>query len=140
MTHRTTDFGMEKEQYYGDGVVTGYGTVNGRLIYVFAQDFTVFGGSLSETYAEKIVKIMDMAIHWGVLRHLKDRVGANPVIPSIAILLDAVVLIGFLWVKAISDPMVLIVAGVVMATLLLGEWIFLSKRDASNDSEHSHTH
>lgn len=84
--------------------------------------------------------IMDMAIHWGVLRHLKDRVGANPVIPSIAILLDAVVLIGFLWVKAISDPMVLIVAGVVMATLLLGEWIFLSKRDASNDSEHSRTH
>ncbi|OJA06028.1 APC family permease [Halomonas sp. QHL1] len=84
--------------------------------------------------------IMDIAIHWGVLRHLKDSVGANPVIPSIAILLDAVVLIGFVWVKAISDPLVLIVASVVMATLLLGEWLFLSKRDTSNDGEHSHTH
>ena len=51
VTHRTSDFGMEKELYYGDGVITGYGTINGRLVYIFAQDFTVFGGSLSETHA-----------------------------------------------------------------------------------------
>ncbi len=63
VTHRTTDFGMDKEQYYGDGVITGYGTIDGRLIYIFAQDFTVFGGSLSETHAEKICKIMDMAMN-----------------------------------------------------------------------------
>ncbi|MFD0992191.1 acyl-CoA carboxylase subunit beta [Tenacibaculum geojense] len=62
VTHRTTDFGMDQQKFYGDGVVTGYGTVNGRLIYVFAQDFTVFGGSLSETHAEKICKIMDLAM------------------------------------------------------------------------------
>ncbi len=60
--HRSTDFGMEKENYLGDGVVTGYGTVNGRLTYVYAQDFTVFGGSLSETHAEKICKLMDLAL------------------------------------------------------------------------------
>lgn len=60
--HRSTDFGMENENYLGDGVVTGYGTVNGRLIYVYAQDFTVFGGSLSETHAEKICKLMDLAL------------------------------------------------------------------------------
>ena len=54
VTHRTTDFGMEKEMYYGDGVVTGYGTVNGRLVYVYAQDFTVFGGALSETHAHSL--------------------------------------------------------------------------------------
>ena len=65
VTHRTTDFGMEKEIIYGDGVVTGYGTINGRLVYVFAQDFTVFGGSLSETHAEKICKVMDMAVKNG---------------------------------------------------------------------------
>ena len=53
VTHRTTDFGMEDELYFGDGVVTGYGTINERLVYIFAQDFTVFGGSLSETHAEK---------------------------------------------------------------------------------------
>src|SRR4028119_2032683 len=58
VTHRSRDFGMEKEVYLGDGVVTGFGTVNGRLIYVFSQDFTVFGGSLSETHAEKICAIM----------------------------------------------------------------------------------
>ena len=58
--HRSKDFGLDKEYYPGDGVVTGYGTVNGRLVYVFSQDFTVFGGSLSETHAEKIVKIMDL--------------------------------------------------------------------------------
>lgn len=65
VTHRSVDFGLENEQYYGDGVVTGYGTVNGRLTYVFSQDFTVFGGSLSETHAEKICKIMDLAIKNG---------------------------------------------------------------------------
>jgi propionyl-CoA carboxylase beta chain len=59
--HRSKDFGMEKSKYLGDGVITGYGTIHGRLIYVFAQDFTVFGGSLSETHAEKICKIMDLA-------------------------------------------------------------------------------
>jgi propionyl-CoA carboxylase beta chain len=65
VTHRSTDFGMETEKYLGDGVVTGYGTVNGRLIYVYSQDFTIFGGSLSETHAEKICKIMEMAIKNG---------------------------------------------------------------------------
>lgn len=65
VTHRSVDFGLENEQYYGDGVVTGYGTVNGRLVYVFSQDFTVFGGSLSETHAEKICKIMDLAMKNG---------------------------------------------------------------------------
>ena len=65
VTHRTTDFGMENEIYFGDGVVTGYGTIAGRLVYVFAQDFTVFGGALSETHAEKICKIMDQAVKVG---------------------------------------------------------------------------
>src|SRR5215217_7915092 len=65
VTHRSRDFGMEKEVYLGDGVITGYGTVNGRLVYVFSQDFTVFGGSLSETHAEKICKIMDLAMKTG---------------------------------------------------------------------------
>src|SRR6478609_9293376 len=59
--HRSKDFGLDKEHYLGDGVVTGYGTIAGRLVYVFSQDFTVFGGSLSETHAEKIVKVMDLA-------------------------------------------------------------------------------
>lgn len=78
VTHRTTDFGMEKEQYYGDGVVTGYGTINGRAIYIFAQDFTVFGGSLSETHAEKICKVMDMALKNGVpMIGLNDSGGAR---------------------------------------------------------------
>jgi len=65
VTHRSTDFGMETEKYPGDGVVTGYGTINGRLVYVYSQDFTVFGGSLSETHAEKICKIMELAIKNG---------------------------------------------------------------------------
>ena len=65
VTHRTTDFGMENEIYFGDGVVTGYGMIDGRLVYVFAQDFTVFGGALSETHAEKICKIMDQAVKVG---------------------------------------------------------------------------
>jgi propionyl-CoA carboxylase beta chain len=78
VTHRCRDFGMEKEIYPGDGVVTGYGTVNGRLVYVFSQDFTVFGGSLSETHAEKIVKIMDLAMQNGApLVGLNDSGGAR---------------------------------------------------------------
>ncbi len=64
-THRCTDFGMAASKPRGDGVVTGWGTVNGRMVYVFSQDFTVFGGSLSETHAEKICKIMDMAVQNG---------------------------------------------------------------------------
>ena len=78
VTHRTVDFGMEQEIIYGDGVVTGYGTVNKRLVYVFAQDFTVFGGSLSETHAEKICKIMDLAMKTGApLIGLNDSGGAR---------------------------------------------------------------
>ena len=78
VTHRTTDFGMADQIFYGDGVVTGYGTVAGRLVYVFAQDFTVFGGSLSETQAEKICKIMDMAMKTGApLIGLNDSGGAR---------------------------------------------------------------
>lgn len=78
VTHRSTDFGMDKEQYLGDGVVTGYGTVNGRLVYVFSQDFTVFGGSLSETHAEKICKIMDLAMQNGApVIGLNDSGGAR---------------------------------------------------------------
>lgn len=65
VTHRCTNFGMDKEVILGDGVVTGYGTINGRLVYIFAQDFTVFGGSLSETFAQKICKIMDQAMKMG---------------------------------------------------------------------------
>ena len=60
--HRSTDFGMEKSHIAGDGVVTGFGTVNGRTVFVFSKDFTVFGGSLSETHAQKIIKIQDMAM------------------------------------------------------------------------------
>ncbi|HMB47677.1 MAG TPA: carboxyl transferase domain-containing protein, partial [Afifellaceae bacterium] len=60
--HRCTDFGMDETRYSGDGVVTGWGTINGRPVYVFAKDFTVFGGSLSEAHAEKIQKVQDMAL------------------------------------------------------------------------------
>ena len=78
VSHRSTDFGMENEKYPGDGVVTGYGTVNGRLVYVFSQDFTVFGGSLSETHAEKICKIMDLAMKNGApVVGLNDSGGAR---------------------------------------------------------------
>ena len=63
--HRCTEFGMAEQQVPGDGVVTGHGTINGRLVFVFSQDFTVFGGSLSEAHAEKICKIMDRAIQVG---------------------------------------------------------------------------
>lgn len=65
VTHRCTNFGMEKQKYMGDGVVTGHGTIDGRVVYVYAQDFTVFGGSLSETMSNKICKIMDMAMKMG---------------------------------------------------------------------------
>lgn len=76
--HRTIDFGMEEQQFYGDGVVTGYGTINGRLVYVFAQDFTVFGGALSETHAEKICKVMDLAVKTGApMIGLNDSGGAR---------------------------------------------------------------
>lgn len=78
VTHRTTDFGMDKQIISGDGVVTGYGTIHGRLVYVFAQDFTVFGGSLSETHAEKICKVMDHALKVGApIIGLNDSGGAR---------------------------------------------------------------
>ncbi len=78
VTHRGKDFGLDKEYYLGDGVVTGYGTISGRLVYVFSQDFTVFGGSLSETHAEKIVKLMDLAMKNGApLIGLNDSGGAR---------------------------------------------------------------
>jgi propionyl-CoA carboxylase beta chain len=78
VTHRTTDFGMDKQLYFGDGVVTGYGTIHGRLVYVYAQDFTVFGGALSETHAEKICKIMDLAMNVGApIIGLNDSGGAR---------------------------------------------------------------
>lgn len=76
--HRCHDFGMEDQQFYGDGVVTGYGKVNGRLVYVYAQDFTIFGGSLSETHAEKICRIMDLAMQNGApVIGLNDSGGAR---------------------------------------------------------------
>ena len=76
--HRCTDFGMEQEHIPGDGVVIGYGTVNGRLVFVFSQDFTVFGGSLSETHAEKICKLMDQAMKVGApVIGLNDSGGAR---------------------------------------------------------------
>ncbi|WP_109466506.1 acyl-CoA carboxylase subunit beta [Albibacillus kandeliae] len=78
VAHRCTDFGMEQDRPYGDGVVTGWGTVNGRMVYVFSQDFTVFGGSLSETHAQKICKIMDMAVQNGApVIGLNDSGGAR---------------------------------------------------------------
>ena len=78
VTHRCHDFGLEQEQYLGDGVVTGRGTIDGRVVYVFAQDFTVFGGSLSETYAQKICKIMDQALKVGApIIGLNDSGGAR---------------------------------------------------------------
>lgn len=78
VTHRSTEFGLEREKYLGDGVVTGYGTIEGRLVYVFAQDFTVFGGSLSEAHAEKICRIMDLAMKNGApVIGLNDSGGAR---------------------------------------------------------------
>jgi propionyl-CoA carboxylase beta chain len=78
VVHRATEFGLDREKYLGDGVVTGYGTIDGRLVYVFSQDFTVFGGSLSEAHAEKIVKIMDLALKNGApVIGLNDSGGAR---------------------------------------------------------------
>lgn len=78
VTHRSHELGLEREKYLGDGVVTGYGKINGRLVYVFAQDFTVFGGSLSEAHAEKICRIMDLAMKNGApVIGLNDSGGAR---------------------------------------------------------------
>lgn len=78
VTHRCTNFGMEKKHPLGDGVVTGFGTIDGRLVYVFAQDFTVLGGSLSETMAQKICKVMDLAMRMGApVIGLNDSGGAR---------------------------------------------------------------
>jgi len=76
--HRCTDFGMSEQKIPGDGVVTGYGTVNGRVVFVFSQDFTVFGGSLSEAHAEKICKVMKQAMKVGApIIGLNDSGGAR---------------------------------------------------------------
>src|SRR6266403_2064367 len=78
VTHRANDFGMEEQKFYGDGFITGYGRIEGRLVFVFAQDFTVFGGSLSEANAAKIVKIMDLAAKMGApMIGLNDSGGAR---------------------------------------------------------------
>ena len=78
VTHRSSDFGLEDRKILGDGVITGYGTIRGRLVYVFSQDFTVFGGSLSEAHAEKIVKIQELALKNGApLVGLNDSGGAR---------------------------------------------------------------
>jgi len=78
VTHRCTEFGLEDKHFYSDGVVTGYGTIDGRIVYVFAQDFTVFGGSLSLAYAEKICKVMDKALKMGApVIGLNDSGGAR---------------------------------------------------------------
>ncbi|MDE0730937.1 MAG: acyl-CoA carboxylase subunit beta [Longimicrobiales bacterium] len=78
VTHRSVEFGLDQKKILGDGVVTGYGTIHGRLVYVFSQDFTVFGGSLSEAHAEKIVKIQDLALQNGApLIGLNDSGGAR---------------------------------------------------------------
>ncbi len=78
VTHRSSDFGLDGERYLGDGVVTGHGLIDGRLVFVFSQDFTVFGGSLSEAYAEKICKIMDLAMKVGApIVGLNDSGGAR---------------------------------------------------------------
>jgi propionyl-CoA carboxylase beta chain len=76
--HRSTNFGLDKQQFFGDGVVTGYGTINGRLVYVFSQDFTVLGGSLAEAHAEKICRVMDLAMKNGApVIGLNDSGGAR---------------------------------------------------------------
>ncbi|HEY1951802.1 MAG TPA: acyl-CoA carboxylase subunit beta [Gemmatimonadaceae bacterium] len=78
VVHRSTDFGLDAQKFYGDGVITGHGKIEGRLVYVFSQDFTVFGGSLSEAFAEKIVKIMDLAVRNGApVIGLNDSGGAR---------------------------------------------------------------
>lgn len=83
--------------------------------------------------------IMDIAIHWGVLRHLKNEVGINPLIPTLAITLNVIVLGGFLWVKIASDPSVLIVAAAVMAAILIAEFFFLRARSSDSQPEHKHS-
>ncbi len=76
--HRSVNFGLDKQQFYGDGVVTGYGTIEGRAVYVFSQDFTVLGGSLAEAHAEKICRIMDLAMKNGApVIGLNDSGGAR---------------------------------------------------------------
>ncbi len=78
VTHRSRDFGLDKQTYYGDSVVTGWGTIHGRLVYVFSQDFTVMGGSLSEVHAQKIIKVMEMAMKTGApVIGLNDSGGAR---------------------------------------------------------------
>ena len=78
VTHRSSDFGLDQHRPYGDGVVTGYGRIEGRLVYVFSQDFTVFGGSLSEAHASKICKVMDLAVQNGApMIGLNDSGGAR---------------------------------------------------------------
>src|ERR671912_340013 len=78
VVHRSHDFGLEEQRIYGDGVVAGYGRIEGRLVYVFSQDFTVFGGSLSEAFAEKICKVMDLAMRNGApVIGLNDSGGAR---------------------------------------------------------------
>src|SRR5918992_384837 len=78
VTHRSTDFGLDKQVFPGDGVVTGYGRIDGRLVFSYSQDFTVFGGSLSEAHAEKICKVMDLAMHGGApIIGLSDSGGAR---------------------------------------------------------------
>lgn len=78
VTHRSSNFGLDKQKFLGDGIVTGFGKINGRPIYVFSQDFTVFGGSLSEAHAEKMCKIMDLALKNGVpIIGLNDSGGAR---------------------------------------------------------------
>src|SRR5258706_6591215 len=78
VTHRCADFGMQEQKILGDGVVTGHGTVDGRRVFVFAQDFTVFGGSLSAAYASKICKVMDLALKTGApVIALNDSGGAR---------------------------------------------------------------
>ena len=78
VTHRSSNFGLENQKFLGDGVVTGYGTINGRLVYVFSQDFTVLGGSLAEAHAEKICKVMDLAMKNGApVIGLNDSGGAR---------------------------------------------------------------
>jgi acetyl-CoA carboxylase carboxyltransferase component len=78
VTHRATEFGLDRQHFLGDGVVTGHGTIDGRLVFVFSQDFTVFGGSLSEAYAEKICKVMDLALKVGApVIGLNDSGGAR---------------------------------------------------------------
>ena len=83
--------------------------------------------------------IMDIAVHWGVLRHLRKEVDANPVIPVVAIALDLIILGGFLWVKIASDPLVLIVATAVMAAILIAEFFFLRTRPSEDQPDHEHS-